>query len=241
MLKVLDDILVDTQAAASKSTNWKYVALAVSTLAAFFLIIRLVSEPVEPIIIMSEPATITHLATVPATLEGTEVHSPPSLPDNTSNPVLLPNESMETLPSSASLTTENDTEKEVVTNDSEKSAIKTDVATMDKTPQELLDIELAKKKARQKAKKKAEEAAQQSLKETTPQAESQPQQSIVVQQKAPEVVATEAKKDTTKATTKEAVKPPSPEKSPWSKFTDSIKQGGEIPCSPAQIAMNQCS
>lgn len=241
MLKVQDDILVDTQAAASKSTNWKYIVLAVSALAPFFLVIKVMYEPVEPIIIMDDSAASTEVAIAPTVSTTTEVQNPSALPDSVSNNVLLSNERIETLPSSANLPAENDAEKEVVTNETEKSAIKTDVAAVDKTPQELLDIELAKKKAKQKAKKKAEEAMQQSPVTTNPQVESQPQQSIVVLQKEPAVAAAEAKKDAIKDSTKEAVKAPAQEKSPWSKFTDSIKQGGEIPCSPAQIAMNQCS
>lgn len=219
---------------ASKSINWKYIALAIPTLAVFFMLVKVVSEPVEPIIIMDEPTLQIATASAEANLE---VQSPS---DNASNALLLPNESIETLPSAVNLPAEALMAKEVATNDAEKSELTIDITVIDKTPQELVDIELVKKKAKQKAKKKAAEAMQQSLVTTNPQIESQPQQSIVVQQKEP-AIAAEAPKDTMKDATKEAVKAPVQEKSPWSKFADSIKKGGEAPCTPAQIAMNQCS
>ena len=236
-LAVSDAILAAPKITASKSIHWKYIVLAIPTVAIFFLMIKVMYEPVEPIIIMDEPVASTQVAIAPTVSTAAEVQNLSALPDSVSNNVLLSNESVDTLPSSANLSVENDAEKEVVTNDIEKSAIKTDVAAVYKTPQELLDIELAKKKAKQKAKKKTEEAMQHNSIEIKPQAESQPQQSIVVLQKEPAVVAPEAKKDTMK----EAVKAPVQEKSGWTKFTDSIKQGGEAPCSSAQIAMNQCS
>jgi hypothetical protein len=232
---VPDDILVDKEIATRKSINWKYVALVVSILGAFFLMIKAVSVPVEPIIIMNEPA-IAHLAAAPENSEETETQSPPS--DSTSNPLLLPNERLETLPPVATVSAEG-----LVAKDTEaaENVVNTDIASVDKSQQELTDIELAKKKAKQKAKKKSEEAVQQSQTETKPQVETPPQQSIVVLQKEPAVVAEEAKKDSPKEFAKEAVKSPVQEKSPWSVFADSIVKGGETPCTPAQIAMNQCS
>lgn len=241
-LAIAGAVLPIPKITASKSINWKYIAFAVITLAAFFLMIKVLYEPVEPIIIMDEPATNLQIATAPEAVASAEEQKSPALPDSMSNDVLLSSESIETSQSSANLPAENVAEKEVATNDMERNTIKTDVATADKTPQELSDIELANKKAKQKAKKKTEEAMKHNSPEAKPQTESQPQQSIVVQQKYNEQqkessVAAEAKKDTIK----EAVKAPAQEKSGWSKFTDSIKQGGEAPCSPAQIAMNQCS
>lgn len=231
-----DNILVDKEAAARKSVNWKYVALTISILGTLFLMIKMLYEPVEPIIIMNEPAAV-QLATAPENSEETVVQSPPS--DNTSNPLLLPNEHLETLPATAPA--EGLAAKDAVTNDVAKSAVNTDIAAVDKSQQELTEIELAKKKAKQKAKKKSEEAIQQSLIETKPQVESQSQQSIVVQQKEPAVEAAEAKKDSAKEAAQETAKAPVKEKSPWSVFADSITKGGETPCTPAQIAMNQCS
>ena len=232
VLRLPDDIFVDKEIAARKNLNRKYVALAVFTLSVFFLMIKVVYKPVEPIIIMDEPATIVQLATTPANSEGAEAQSPASLPDNTSDHVLLPNESIETLPSEASLPAE-----ALVA----KDEINTEIAAADKTSQDLMQIELAKKKARQKAKKKVEEAMQQSSTEIKSQAETQPQQSIMVPQKALAAEAAEAKKETNNDTIKEAVKEPTQEKSGWSKFADSLKRGGETPCTAAQIAMNQCS
>lgn len=239
-----DDLLVDKEIAARISNHWKYAVLAVAILGAFFLMIKVVYEPVEPIIIMNEPAN-AHLATAPANSEETEAQSLPFLSDSTDNHLLLPHESPETLPSAGSLPAEEPVTKDVVTNDAAKSAISTantDSAAADKGPQQLTDIELANKKAKQKAKKKSEQAMQQNPAQTKPQIETQPQQGIVVQQndkeqqKEPATVV-EAKKETVK----EAVKAPVQEKSPWSKFADSLTQGGETPCSPAQIAMNQCN
>ena len=240
-LVVSNAILVAPKTTASKSINWKYIALAVPILAAFFLMIKVVSEPVEPIIIMDEPATNLHIATAPEAVASVEAQNPPALPDSVGNDVLSSNESIETLPLPANLPAEIDAEKNVATIDTEKNVIKASVATIDKSPQELLAIDFAKKKAKQKAKKKTEEAMQHNLTEAKLQAEIKLQQTVVVPQKELAVMGAEAKKDTLKEAAKEVMKTPVQEKSGWSKLTDSIKQGGQAPCSPAQIAMNQCS
>lgn len=235
---VSKDTAADTEIAASSNINWKYVALVVATLAAFFLMIKVVSEPVEPIIIMDEPVSSAQQAVTPKNSADTMLQNPPATAGNLSEELLLPNESIATLPLPASA--EVPVLNEVAATEAEKSVTQADVVHANKTPQQLTDIELAKKKAKQKAKKKTEEAIQQSTAATNSQPQSQPQQSIVVQQKEPAVVAVEAKKDTSKEAAKDTVKASEQEKSPWSKIADSIKQGGEIPCSPAQIAMNQC-
>jgi hypothetical protein len=236
------DIMVKKNTATRKRINWKHAVLVVPTLYALFLMIKLVYEPVEPIIIMSEP-TAELIATAPADSGDTRdrEQTSQSLPDNSSNQVLLPNESAETLPPVASQPAEAHMTGEAETGDTAKTVISTDAVAVDKGSEQLSDTELAKKNAKQKAKKKPEEPIQQSPTELKPPLESQPQQSIVIQQKAPAVVATEAKKDSEKEIAKEAVKASAQEKSPWSVFADSIMQGGETPCTPAQIAMNQCS
>lgn len=234
------DIMVEKDTATRKRINWKHVLLAIPTLYALFLMIKLVSEPVEPIIIMSEPTT-ARIAAAPSDSENTEQQTSQSLPDSSKNQVLLPNESVETLPPVASQPAEAHLTRDTITSDTTKAAISTNAVVIDKGSEQLSDPELAKKNAKQKAKKKPEEAIQQSPTELKPPLESQPQQSIVVQQKAPAVVATEVKKDAVKETTNESAKASAQEKSPWSVFADSIMQGGETPCTPAQIAMNQCS
>jgi hypothetical protein len=236
------DIMVEKDITARKRINWKHAVLVVPTLYALFLMIKLVYEPVEPIIIMNEP-TAELIATAPAD-SGAREQTSQSSPDS-SNQLLLPNESAETLPPVASQPAEAHMIGDAETGDTAKTVIGTDAVAVDKGSEQLSDTELAKKNAKQKAKKKPEELIQQSPTELKPPLESQPQQSIVVQQKAPAVVATEAKKDTVTETAKEVVKEaskaPAQEKSPWSVFADSIMQGGETPCTPAQIAMNQCS
>jgi hypothetical protein len=237
VLDVSNDITVDKEITARKGIHWKYVVLPILILGAFFLMIKLVSEPIEPVIIMDEPALV-QLATAPSDSENTEAQSPSS--DSASNPLLLPNENLETPPPVANLPTESSAAHDV-TSDVVNGSVSTDVATADQSAQQLTDVELAKKKAKQKPKKKTEEATQPSTAETRPPVESQPQQSIVVLQKEPAVVAPEVKKDTAREVAKETIKPSEQQKSPWSIFADSIKQGGETPCTPAQIAMHQCS
>lgn len=236
------DIMVEKDITARKRINWKHAVLVFPTLYALFLMIKLVSEPVEPIIIMSEPTE--RIAAALSDSENTEEQTSQSSPDS-SNQLLLPNESVETLPTMASQPVEAHTIEDTVASDAAKSVVSTDVMAVDKGPEQLSDIELAKKNTKQKTKKKPEEAIQQSPTELKPPLESLPQQSIIVQDKAPTLVATEAKKDSAKETAKEAVKEavkaPAQEKSPWSVFADSIMQGGETPCTPAQVAMNQCS
>lgn len=245
------DNLMEKEIALNKSINLKYVVLVALILGTFFLMIKLAYEPVEPIIIMDEPNTSLHIANTPVVLDSTALQGTPLTPDSTNQAVLLPSESFETPPLSTSLPVETLVVKEAVTQDTEKSTNSTDILVTDRNTQQLTDIELAKKKSKQKTNKKSEEAIQQSQVESKPQveakpqAESQPQQNNVqqidnMQQKSPEVVAAEVKKDATKAVSKEPVKAPAQEKSPWSKFADSIKHGGEAPCTPAQIAMNQC-
>jgi hypothetical protein len=237
------DIMVEKDIATRKRINWKHAVLVFPTLYALFLMIKLVSEPVEPIIIMSEP-TAELIATAPADSGNTSEQTSQSLQDS-SNQLLLSNESVETLPPVVTPPAEAYMAEDTVASDTAKSAISTNVVTVDQGSEQLPDIELVKKNAKQKAKKKSEEAIQPSPTELKPPLESLHQQSIVVQDKAPTVVATEVKKDSAKETAKEAVKEavkaPAQEKSPWSVFADSIMQGGETPCTPAQIAMNQCS
>jgi Adenylate and Guanylate cyclase catalytic domain len=194
---------------ASKKINWKYAALCLPAIIAFFLIVKSASAPSVPAITIDETSASTEIAMATADEIKSAQTKPEALTEKTSKDVLLPNETIETLPSAVSLPVK----------DTSKTAAKTDVAAVDKTPQELLELELAKKKAKQKAKKKAEEASA---------TEAKPQYGTVHQ---PEVVAvkTEVKKDESK------------EKSGWGTFKDSVKQGGEAKCSQAQIAMNQCN
>lgn len=245
------DNLIEKNIVERKNINWKYVVLAVPTLYAFFLMIKVVYEPVVPIIIMDEPTIASTASIAPEVPVDHEAETPQSLPESASNQPLLPSESVETPPSITNLPVDESVVKDASNNNSSKDAANsvanTEVVTVDKNAQELTDIELAKKKAKQKAKKKAEEAIQQSPAVTKQPVESQPQQSIVVQQQdkvrqtEPAVIAADTKKDNAKETTKETAKAPVHGKSPWSIFADSIKQGGETPCTPAQIAMNQCS
>ena len=217
---------------ANNKINWKYAALCLPALIAFFVIIKSASTPSIPAITVYDPAVSTQVALAPISAATAAEIKTEALAKNTNkdnagkdnaskndinNAVLLPNETIETLPSAASFPTKGASKTDA------KMVIKTDVAAVDKTPQDLLDIELAKKKAKQKAKKKAEEA---NVTEAKPQ--SKPQHGTVQNH---EVIAakTEANKDVVQ------------EKSGWNTFKDNAKQGGEVKCSQAQIAMNQCN
>ena len=98
--------------------------LAAPAMAALFFMIKLASEPSEPIITLESSAVSAPLATSPTVDTKTSETKPAELPINTSKDVLLPNESIETVPSAASLPAVN-TDK------------KTGIATVEKTPQEL--------------------------------------------------------------------------------------------------------
>ncbi len=232
ILEVPHDILAGPIIAAARtSINWNYVVLMTLILATFFLMIKVAYEPVEPIIIMDEPVSslIANETEIP---ESIALQSPLS-PESESEEVLLPSDSNGT-PSTASPAEEMETQE--VT----KSATKIETAPIDKTSQEWLEIELAKKKAKQNAKKELEKAMQQKPAETKPTPQPQennvPQQIENAEQKVPIGETTKTKKE---AAVKEAV--PEQDKSIWFKFADSITQGAEAPCSPAQKAMNQCN
>jgi class 3 adenylate cyclase len=192
--------------------NWKYAMLAAPALIAFFLIVKNASGPVQPTITIDNTAATKQIAAAASETVKTMEAKSATLPKSTSKDVLLPNESLETVPSAASLPIK----------DAKKNAAKTDVAEVDKRPKDLLEIE-TKKKAKQKAKKKAEEAAQKTL------AEEKPQHGTVVPHKEVAVVTSQAKKDPVK------------EKPGYIIIKDSVKQNGENKCSQAQIAMNQCN
>lgn len=236
ILEVPHDIL-SPFIATRKIIHWNYVVLVALILATFFMMVKIAYEPVEPIIIMDEPIR-PHIAKAPQALENNTVQSPPSLINSLGKKLLLPSDINET-PSISTGLPAND----FPTQDAEKSVTKTDIAPIDKTLQEWLEIELAKKKAKQIAKKDLEREMKQSPVETKPQTSQPPQNNVIepidnTGQKAP-IVVTETKKEAAKDT-KEVVTAPAQQKSIWFKFTDSIQQGAEISCSPAQKAMNQC-
>lgn len=214
--------LSTTPIAASKKINWKYAALAAPALLAFFLIIKSASEPIAPKITL-DPAVAAQSGVPMAGTIKTPSKSVVALSEiantkNTSNNALMPNETIESMPQSTTLATA----KADIKNDP-----KNEIALQNKAPDELLEIELAKKKAKQKAKKKAEEATLQTS------TEAKPQHGTVRNQ---EVIAAkiEVKKES-------AQEKSGHEKSNWNTFKDSVKKGGEVKCSQAQIAMHQCS
>lgn len=209
---VANDILPGQPLLQSNKINWKYAVLAMPAVIAFFLIIKNASEPVTPTITIDDSAANTQVATATTETLNTVVTKPDAQPNSTGNELLLPNESIATLPSASSLP-----QKQRLNSDS-----KTDVANVDKTPEELLEIEKVKQKAKLKAKKKAEKAAQQDATEAKPQHGTVHKQDVLA-----------AKTETKKV--------PVTEKSSFETFKDSVKKGGENKCSQAQIAMNQCN
>ncbi len=231
-----DDRRLTHRLVTTKKVNLKYVALATPAIVAFFLIIKSASDPSQPTITMNDAMASPQIATNKMVVTKNLVQAPVALLENTSKEVLLPNESLETLPSAASLPV----------NDAVKNESKINVTAVDKTPEQLLEIEQAKKKAKQKANKKSEKTTQENSADVKPQLDLQPHKSMLDKQKEAQqkelVVATPPpKKVAIKVVNKQANKEAGQEKSGWDKFTDSVKQGGETQCSAAQIAMNQCS
>ena len=212
-LEVPTDMMPAQLIAASKKFNWKYAALAAPAVIAFFLIIKSAAAPSVPNIVIDDSVASTQIAMATKEELAVQQPKPVALPDSMSKTVLLPNESIATLPAAA--------------NDITKNAAKTDAAMIEKTPEELIEIERAKKKAKQKAKKKAQDEAQQNSAQQTP-SQVKPQHGTVHNQ---EVVAAkvEVKNEQTQ------------QKSGFETFKDSVKQGGEGKCTQAQIAMNQCN
>lgn len=211
--EISQDLLAAPHVDVSNKVNWKYAALAAPAVIAFFLIVKSASEPAMPTISMEESASKPQIiATAKAQSSLTGSASTAALPSSIGQDGLLPNESIATLPTAASLPA-----KELA-----KIETNTDLAMIDKTPEELLEIEKAKKKAKLKAKKKAEEAALERGSATKPQHGTVQNHEVVV-------------------TKTEVKKAPVQEKSGFDTFKDSVKQGGENKCSQAQIAMNQCN
>ena len=208
----------------SKLFNWKYAALAAPALVAFFLIIKAANEPVVPEIILNTSIANAEASSVKtdSAEKSQKLVLATQISETTNKNLLMPNETLESIQQSETAAT-----------------AKKDIALEGKTQEDLLEIELAKKKSKQKAKKTLEVAAAQ--KDST---EAKVQNGTVENGKAvdkpsaqpQEVVAakTEVKKDSAK-------EKPDQEKSGWSIFKDSVKQGGENKCTPAQIAMSQCN
>ena len=223
-----DDRRLTHRLVIADKVNFKYALLAMPAIVAFLLIIQSALDPSQPTITMNDAVASPQIATAPTKQTKPQTVAATTFPEKTSKAILLPNETIETLPSAAS----------VPLNDSTKEGLKTNIATVDKTPEAQLLIEQAKKKAKQKAKKKAEETMQANLSDVKPQQAVQLQKSMQIKQKeALAVVKSQAKKEPTKEANIEAGQ----QKSGWAKFSDSMKQGGETRCTQVQIAMNQCS
>ena len=236
-----DDRRLTHRLVTAKKINLKYVALSLPTIVAFLLIIKSASDQSPPTITMNDAMAGSQIATTTLVTKNL-VEGATTLPESTSQDVLLPNESIEALPSAASLPV----------NDTVKNELKTNVAAVAKTPEELVEIEGAKQKSKQKAKINAEEAMQTNLTEVKPQPDSQSQKSMLVKQREAQQEEAQQKELQQKVLVvaaprpkKEAMKQPlktsAQQKSRWSNFKDSVKQGGENKCSQAQISMNQCS
>lgn len=105
------------QSIASK-INWKYAALSLMVLAAFFVLAKLVLTPVEPTIILEKPA-VAEIPTIPsATLT--------ARPDNDG---LLPNETAEIAPSKVESDKANTIQKKTNNKTGKKTETPTKVVT----------------------------------------------------------------------------------------------------------------
>ena len=210
----------------SNNINWKYAALAAPALVAFFLIIKSASEPVVPKIILDPTIALAQISTPLADSSDKPQNLAVLMPVAVNKSLLMPNETLESVPQATTLT-------------AAKTVATKEIVIQDKAPVDLLETELANKKAKQKAKKKIEElATKQNANEVKPKQGATDSGSSVnkpsVQQ--PDVVA--AKTEVKKTSMQEKS---GQEKSGWNTFKDSVKQGGENKCSQAQIAMNQCN
>jgi class 3 adenylate cyclase len=212
---------------ANKKINWQYIALAAPAIVAFFLIIQSAYQPVIPKITLDPSVTLAqpNVRSVDSvkTDKNTRAIENRSI-KNTSNSALMPNETLESVPLATTLAI------------AKKGSVK-EIVSQDKAPDELLAIELAKKKAKQKAKKKVEDVAQQNTAEAKSKHGSEQHQEVVVAK-------TEVKKEVMQnrpSQEKSGQEKSGQEKSGWSIFKDSVKKGGEVTCTQAQVAMNQCN
>ena len=193
---------------------------------AFFLIIKSASEPAAPKIILDPSVAVAETTSPTADSSDKPQNLAVLMPVAVNKSLLMPNETLESVPQATTLT-------------AAKTLATKEIVIQDKAPIDLLETELAKKKAKQKAKKKIEESAtKQNASEAKPKQGATDNGSSVnkpsVQQ--PDVVA--AKTEVKKTSVQEKS---GQEKSGWNTFKDSVKQGGENKCSQAQIAMNQCN
>ena len=212
----------------SKLFNWKYAALAAPSLVAFFLIIKAANEPVVPEIILNTSIANAEASSVKtdSAEKSQKLVLATQMSETTNKNLLMPNETLESIQQSETSATE------------KKDATK-DIMQQGKTQEDLLEIELAKKKSKQKAKKTLEvAAAQKNSTEAKVQNGTVTDRSVVnkpsIQHQEVVAAKTEVKKELAKEKSGQ-------EKSGWSTFKDSLKQGGENKCSQAQIAMNQCN
>lgn len=198
--------------------NWKYVALTLPALVAFILIINSAITPIEPVLTVAnkDNKQVALVSTAEAKTVDINPFVPPAIAvkvEKTGKDLLLPNETIEIMPLDANLP-KNDAMQSL-------DAKKVDIALVEKTPQELLDLERAKKKAKQKAKKKAEDAAQKAL-------ESKAQFGTVHNHDAATAKIVAKKEPTQKSIDLNTLK-------------NSKSKAEENGCSQAQIAMHQCN
>ena len=223
-----DDRRLTHRLVAAKNVKLKYAALALPALIAFVVLIKSAADPaknlVQPTITLTQPS----VAIIPSAVAANQIKA-----------VDLGLQSNET---NENLMLEAVTKSEVAVNKPTSLAIEKKLEAkpeQESTPQDLTNSELVKTKlVKKEANKKIK---QKEMNEMPPEfVQSQVARQPSVQNKPKEATA----KSTTNATKTAEVtteKSKAEQKSGWSSFKESVKQGGEIACTQAQIAMNQCS
>ena len=217
-----------TQGSMLALLNWKYVVAAVLTAFGIWMLVRLVSKPIEPKITLTEPALA--ITTQEAAAVKTEALSnkPTDIVKEESFNGLLPNESIEKFPEPVAaikqITTANSTSSSGHVKKTETAIVepkpiqvkKTVVSTHKKQP-DVLSVDDKKPEANtlQDETKVKSDSHKEPVKHEEPSKDNQSD-----------------KEGTSEVTTKN--------KSSWEAFKESIKHGKPSSCSQAEIALGQC-
>ena len=222
-----DDRRLTHRLVTTKKVNLKYAALALPALIAFVVLIKTASDTPEPTIKLTQPP-MAIIASAVAANQNKTVDLGLQLNETNENLMLeTATVSEVTIDKHANLALEKKLAKQL-----EESAQE------DLTKRELEKTKLAKKEAKKEARKLAK---QNEMNEMPPEfVQAQVAHHPSMQNKPKESI---AKSTTNAAKTAEmtAEKNKTEQKSGWSSFKESVKQGGEVACTQAQIAINQCS
>ncbi len=208
-----DDRRLTHRLVKANKLNWKYAPPSLLVLVALFVLAKSASVPTEPVITFTQPPLT--VKTIAPSINMAVLAKP-------SNSSLIPNEKIEDLPLEASKSTVN-----------ENSLMQEKISEKKLAQKDLVKAALTKKKAKHKVEK---EMPPEFVSFDTHIAE-KPKTAIAEKPKT----ASKPAEPNVQIVDSTAKKEKAKDKSGWSNFKDSVKQGTtQHQCTQAEIAMGQC-